>query len=360
MIDSRQYPPTEPPVAEPIHEPPSPKKSLPWVKIALVLIAVGAVLVGIAWATGTQGASIILLDGRLQLIAAADINNEVLHLEIPNSERITYIAINTTTANVVVEYAQPGVLPGVTLRNIGYYAIQESDHDFALFINAEGNERGGVNLFQMGYVNRRQEVRVQIHPEQAEFLRISTTTGNIRVNGINVTISFFAGSTSGNIRIYNVNSEKAFATNTASGNITLNNVRAESLFNASSTSGNVRGEDLYAPQHANIRTTSGNINMSRFSWRGMDATTVSGNINFSDVYIHTSDSGHVTAFRTTSGNVNLDIQNSRTRIGYRLTSAFGNVRVDGQRRGSGEATGRGGPPITVTTTSGNIRLNFDS
>ncbi|MCL2217505.1 MAG: DUF4097 domain-containing protein [Defluviitaleaceae bacterium] len=347
---------TEPTMYEPTspYEPEFRKRHrFAWNKIALFLLISGGIIFGLGWATGARGGGIVFENGRLNV--ATNANHETVQMSISGSEAITQINITATSANIIVE---PGPSLSVSLSNISRDAVQYSGN--TLTINAPGTAttqgQFGMNttvqFFSFGLSPGRAEIRIQVPPEQVESLTLSGTSGNVTVRNINTT-TLYASSRSGNIR--------------------LNNIHAQTL-SAASTSGNVRGENMHF-SIGNLQSTSGNVVVEDISWDALTARSTSGNVRISDAYIHLGrmEDGE-TLIQSTSGNANLDASNRRRDLAFSLTSRTGTVRVDGQRYGSSVNNSSAGGVMNVdpagnittcthlirmSTTSGNVRLNFD-
>jgi len=203
---------------------------------------------------------------------------------------------------------------------------------------------------------------------------ISASSGNITVNNRSNQGQMNISASSGNVRA-NVSDAAEVMVSTSSGNITstLNNIAVVSL---SASSGNIE-TSVDGSDAANIRTSSGNISVDSDdttatnltanatsgrirveggTWQDLTAESSSGNIDISGALL-----GNTSA-RATSGRVELDVRGQVSQYGYDLnaTSSSATIRWDGNRMDRpARSSGSFEHNISVNTSSGNIRVDFD-
>ncbi|MCL2839973.1 MAG: DUF4097 domain-containing protein [Defluviitaleaceae bacterium] len=336
MEDNRQYPPTTQPMVEPtheMHEPYTPpKKRMPWNKLALLFIIMGAIMSIAGWATGGRGGSIAFINGGFHVVTAADRTSS--HISFAG-ENITNIHVNAVDTRIIVE---SGSNFAVFLTNVDEDTVELSGN--TLNINVPSHHRR-IHFMNIGFYSVSNEIRIQVPPQQMDSITLTGTSSNVVVEGISVT-NLDARSTSGSVRLWDIEAE---------------------TLNARSTSGSVRGANVHFST-GHLQSTSGSVNFTHISWDSLYAQSTSGSVRFEDARIHLDRiQGGSTSLQSTSSSVNLNISNRRDDFRYDLNSRTGSVRMDGDRfvaHGGSTVINGNGHPIAMRSTSGNVRLNFDS
>jgi len=289
-------------------------KRIPWIRIGLVLILLGAIMLGIGWLSGFRGGSLKMEDGRLLVIESRPGEIESRFMEIPDGDRFTDIHIRAGSASIVVVPASPDAPLGLQFTNL------EANVEYSgnqLIIDTRDHERrDGIIIIRINYCGPipRREIVVHLPAGMADSVRITNTSGNIRIDGISTT-----------------------------------------LLEIRSRSGNINGRNLSFTS-GTLENSSGNININDVSWNKLNAQTTSGRIRITGADILEGS----THLQVTAGNINLGVNGRRDDFTYSFTSVSGSVRVNGERlQGRTGTGGRGQHPITMNVTSGNIRLDFD-
>jgi len=288
-------------------------KRIPWIRIALGLILLGAIMFGHGWISGSRGGSLLIEDGRLRVVPNRLGEIESTFVEIPDGDGFTDIRISATSATIAVVPAGRGVPPGVRFTNLDA-GIEYSDNQ--LIIDTRDHERRrGFQILDFGLFSLPREITVYLPAGLADSVRITSTSGNIRMDGVSATV-----------------------------------------LEVRSTSGSVNGRNLSFTS-GTLESTSGNIDINDVSWNNINVQTTSGRIRIAGADIREGS----TRLQVTSGNINLEVNGRRDDFTYGFTSVSGSVRVNGERLRGRTGTGGGGEhPITMNVTSGNIRLDFDS
>jgi len=288
-------------------------KRIPWNRIALSLILLGAIMFGIGWISGSRGGGLIIEDGRLRVIPNRPGETESTFMEIPDGTRFTDIRISATSAAIEVVHASPGAPLSLQFTNLDANVEYLGNQ---LIIDTRDHERRrGIQLLGFGLFSLPREITVHLPAGLADSVRITSTSGSICMDGISTT-----------------------------------------LLEIRSTSGNVNGRNLNFT-NGTLESTSGNININDVGWNNINVQTTSGRIRITGADIREGS----TRLQVTSGNINLEVSGRRDDFTYSFTSVSGSVRVNGERlRGRTGTGGRGEHPITMNVTSGNIRLDFDS
>jgi len=324
--DKTSIPSTEPTLS------PSPIKPrrTPWNRIALALILIGIGMFATGWISGSRGGSIVLEGGRLR-IATAGNENIITNMGISNSTSITEIYINTTSAAVVIvpTHSQNQLL-NLQLTNLDP-TIDYSGNRLSIDTrNTESTRR--IQLISFGFTSFRREIRLEIPQDQMDSIRITSTSGRIRIEDVNAA---------------------HIETRASSGNIRLNNVQAETL-NARSSSGTIRGENLNF-YDGHLQSSSGRINMSDISWYHLNVQTSSGRILVTDADIRQGE----TRFQSSSGSTTLNVRRSQNGLHYTLSTNSGSIRTNDQRASRGTIEGgNGDSQVSIRTSSGSIRLEY--
>jgi len=288
-------------------------KRIPWVRIGLAMILLGAIMFGIGWASGSRGGSLLIEDGRLRVVPNRPGKIESTFVEIPDGGVFTDIRIRATSATVAVLPAGPGTPPGVRFTNL------DAGVEFLgnqLIIDTRGHERRrGFQILDFGFFSLPREITVYLPAGPVDSVRIASTSGSVRMDGISATV-----------------------------------------LEVRSTSGSVDGRNM-SFTNGTLESTSGSININDVSWNNINAQTTSGRIRIAGADIREGS----TRLQVTSGNISLEVNGRRNDFTYSFTSVSGSVRVNGERLRGRTGTGGGGEhPITMNVTSGNIRLDFDS
>ena len=367
-------------------------RRIPWITIALVLILLGAIMIGTGWISGFRGGSLIIEDGRLRVVHDWSGEIETTFMEIPDGDRFTDIHIRARAPTILVRPADPDAPLSLKFTNL------EANVEYSgnqLIIDTRDHERrNDIPIIHFNYrgPDPRGVIVVHLPAGKADSVRITNTFGNIRIDDISITLlevrstsgrisgrnlNFTNGtleSSSGNINLNDASwndlnartisgqiriagadiGEGSTQLHTTSGNIQMDDISA-TLLEARSTSGRIGGRNLSFTS-GTLESSSGNISLNDVSWNNLNARTISGQIRIAGADIREGG----TQLQATSGNINLEVRSRRDDFTYNLTATAGSVRINGERlQGRMGVGGRGEHPITMNVTSGNIRLDFD-
>jgi DUF4097 and DUF4098 domain-containing protein YvlB len=282
----------------------TPKRRMPWNRLALILIIMGSVLFMAGWLGGSRGGSLYFQNGQLRVrTVQRGSSDSVINALTTDQLGAEGIRIHTTAMNIVVlpNHSNPrmevfgDIVPVVRLA------------DNILTIDTRQAERNiGTHFMVMG-TNRR-EIRLYLPHDVYEMFDFTSVSGNISVE--NFTIE------SGNLR-------------SISGRVSLNGTTVND---------------------AEMQSTSGNVIIDGGSIFNLTASSISGNVTVDTRTI----SGGSAELRSVSGTVRFTGQTDS----YTLNSRSGSVRVNGNRTGNVQATVRDGHfMVDMRTTSGNVHLN---
>ena len=165
---------------------------------------------------------------------------------------------------------------------------------------------------------------------------VNNSSGNVLADGLEAERLFIKCS-SGNIKT--IKTKAIFDIIASSGNITVEGHRGD--MKASATSGNLKISDVNG--NLNSKASSGNITLREITGY-LKAKCTSGNISMSQIMGVLSiecSSGNIKGksihlkgdsdFRTTSGNIELELENSRSELSYDLDAGSGNLYAGGTR-----------------------------
>jgi DUF4097 and DUF4098 domain-containing protein YvlB len=220
----------------------------------------------------------------------------------------------------------------VTLENIEETStrIQGS----ALAIDTRNFERNLGTFFGFA-TSLQQVVRIRIPTNApAPVMEISTGSGNVSIEGI-ITDSI--------------------TINTSSGNVRLSRTVTEHV-NISTSSGTIRGT-FVEMGNGSLNSNSGRISLDYPEWNSINIRTASGRLSISDALIN--DGTGESTFRTSSGSINISIDGSMSDFSYHGRSSSGSIHIDGQRGNRTISGGNGPHMITLESSSGSIRLEFN-
>ena len=375
-----QYANSMPLPAQETHEAPTPRacRRMPAIRFALMLIAVGAIMFGMAWFVGGSRGGVVYWESggfgvesfsRNQLPA-----DDPVGLEL--SENFHAIDIRASYGNVVI---LPTSSDNAFFTASSSVNIAVTNGILSISQRAASASRT-ITFVSMTFSSRdRQDIRLYLPASYFaslnESITIRTSSGNVRVEGdfSDLTVNTSSGniyaanstanaarinlrSASGRVTVDSVQGADSLDINTSSGRITVRNVGG--IINRTdirSASGHI---ELVGVQHSrsmNVNATSGRIEMTNSGWSTLAARTASGAINI------TGGSAADTTINTSSGTVRVGINGSQADFTLNLHSNSGRIDVNGSRvatRGSFTGLGGGDNTMNIRTASGRIDLDF--
>ncbi len=187
---------------------------------------------------------------------------------------------------------------------------------------------------------------------------VNNSSGNVLADGLEAEVLFIKCS-SGNIKTLKTIADIEIIA--SSGNITVEGHRGE--MKATASSGNLKISDVNGDLSA--KASSGNITLREISGY-LKARCSSGNISLSQVIGVLSvecSSGNIKGksvqikgdsdFRTTSGNIDIELENERTELSFDLDAGSGNLYAGGMRGGDQLYVKEGEIWIKGISSSGN-------
>lgn len=187
-------------------------------------------------------------------------------------------------------------------------------------------------------------------------LTISTVSGNINLGDAVVAGDTKISSMSGDIRAADISARNANLKST-SGNVGFGELTAGIRADISTMSGDMRGGALKGAEF-DCGSVSGNMTLDKALSGGGRLHTSSGNVAANGVIIDGA-----LAVNTVSGNVRLSLGPSQG-CDLKFSTVSGNLRssapllyTDKNGKNATAAIGGGGPPLTISTTSGDATLD---
>ncbi len=232
--------------------------------------------------------------------------------------------------NVVVEYRRQGTLLHVWVEK-----------KYSLFPTHGGGKLVFYVPPETGLNIESASGNLSIQDSHADEVDVRSSSGSIRLSSIRGEVA--AESSSGSLYLDRITgSMKAQST---SGRIEVNVLDGD-LF-ASASSGSIRLSGIIGD--INVGSSSGRIELD--STRGeVIAETSSGSINGDDVWI-TDDS----VFKTSSGGIDIDLENPLSAFQFRLSSSSGSLRAGDLHTQRSLEAGNGRILITGNSSSGSQR-----
>jgi len=333
--------------------PPTGRRRIRWIPLALVLIVLGGMMYGTAWVTGSRGGSVYFQDGRLRVRAANRRGNNRTEITLPagaaNARNLTLDVRSTNITIVPTNGAMAMVVYGDIEHNVRYAGG-------TLYIETPPFHTRDIQFFG-GDFNRR-EIRLYVPRNMdVQVIGITASTGNITIEGFNGR-ELNLNVTSGNIRLRDIQATQTHI-RAVTGNITIDHLSANTL-DTRSTSGNVRINDSDIT-NTDISLTTGNIHINGGTFTHLYTNSTSGNINVNA----SAYSGGTAQVDTRTGTVRLTLRGADTplrgiRDNHNLQARTGNIRINGNRTNgnSNVSSADANFHVHARTTSGNIHVDY--
>jgi len=321
--------------------------------VATVLIVVGVVISGIAF--GKVG-----FDIRRFSNTEAPINHVYTSKPTANIQTITVRGVSENYR--IVQHSGTSIEVSYYEDAQTTYTIEEQGN--TLLITEKVTPGFFIFNFDFSMINR--ETVISVPASFTGSIDFIISSGNVTIQGLSDCSGLKVSNSSGNINCVNVSVVNDLSISAISGNIVCSDVSASKNLSCTSRSGDIRCTRISAGE-ISLLATSGNIICD-----GVDATrdllieTASGDIRCSDMHAQSASlkatSGNITARRLSvsglicrarSGDIVIDILGVEKTYRISARSLSGTVRVPS---GNTQAANS----IDLETTSGNIRLSFDS
>ena len=193
------------------------------------------------------------------------------------------------------------------------------------------------------------EVRVPMTLPEGSSVSFRTTSGDVKVDGLNAAVS--VATASGDARVEKVDGK--VSAHSASGDITLRSISGSVESNTASGDISLEGGSGWTA----LRSVSGDITVGDFSLKNARLTTVSGTVSVKATMNNAADY----SVDSVSGDIRLETTFPTSGASLTYRSMSGDAKVEGEWvRGSGKRTwtirgGESGPKIAVKTVSGDLR-----
>ena len=322
-----------------------PKRNVNWIGIAIMMILIGGVLAGGAWLSGARGGS-FGWDGRPvffvnpigfgETFSSTISPQNIRELQVISSSARVTIRTNRNSNDFVIEFV------GLPLNYDfagGRLTVDARPAQVLTGLNLVGGFGGyAVNVYvpaglALDVSVRSSSGRVYIRHPNFAMLYVTTSSGRIELERAEI---------SGNINL-----------TSSSGRISAERVTAQTG-RFTSSSGRIEVADGHFG-NLYVSSSSGRQEIEDSSWNNLTASSSSGRIEIDDARILSATGS--TSISTSSGRVSLTVVGRESDFNYSLRSNSGSTRVNGARR---DTRNEGNlHDISIRTTSGSIRLNFD-
>lgn len=321
--------------------------------VALCLFGVGLlVFFGYSVFTGYKLADV----GRANsdAVISEDGSYDIIEKEIKDGRQD--IEIDVSFASVSVAPSTDGKI------HLTYTEANNITFDFQEDFEKISLKQTNSSFSFFGTIANSAKVELLLPEEHAGDLDIDTASGYIKVKNISVTGDFEFDSASGSVTVEDCAcKESDYAT--ASGDIELLNLKTASI-EAAAASGSINIENLKGELPAELATASGEIRIENAQFSELEAASKSGGIKLTEI------SAKSCFVENTSGICDLDgVDARRIRIGTisggiygTLAGAPGDYTISTKNISGSNSLlnlgGHGERSLTVTTTSGDIELDF--
>ena len=205
-----------------------------------------------------------------------------------------------------------------------------------------------IQYCKSGYTGNIPEKRVTVEIPKGVQLEVSTTSGDIILDGDMTNSQTSVGSTSGDLTVGNLRTGR-FEAGSTSGNKTIGSLHAEEDADFGSTSGNTKIGGIVA-ENINFGGTSGNFEADNITCGELDAGCTSANItlgfNRCGVVKIGCTSGNVTITKLPEGGASIDFDHTS-----------GDLRADEYTvKGKRMVFGNGTCDMEISTTSGDLTI----
>ena len=355
------------------------RRRRPFMRFAVLVIILGAVMFGAAWQAGSRGGQISWRDGRPS-IEAFDWGQPGTQEEVYlGAERFHEVYVRTSFENIII---LPADTHRVVLSNtadadvnitngvLTITTVSRNNRNFNLIMGFGRNVGGAVRVYlpleffkfegrAHGSIRERSTSgRIEIDSGLSYLIHATTTSGRIEVRtGAANAGHVYLRSTSGSININGGFSILSAATTSGRIEVGNNNNDVGHMY-LRSTSGRISANNLRQVDRLEARTTSGRIELDNVSWAELNAQSVSGRINISEARVSDTIPRSDTRLSTTSGTVNVEIIGERDNFSYAIRTTSGRTRVDGTHPPRTVSRTDRAKTIDIRTVSGSITLNF--
>jgi len=212
------------------------------------------------------------------------------------------------------------------------------------------NEKSRFSLSNLRFVNKKYHtLKIELPQEYLGKISLSSQSGQIDVDGINVGSGISASTLSGTIEINNASSGQDIRITATSGNIKMKNIKLNGDYYGKVDNGNIDVFNIENAKSFKLESTSGQIYFQNITADVFQAESTSGNISFKDIYANDS-----VTLSATSGNIKGNISDKNSEYSFNSLSTSGSVKLH-----ANEDEIQGDKILDVKTGSGNIEIKFD-
>ena len=325
------------------------KRRVNWLGLALMLIVLGGIMASAAWMFGARG-GVIAWDGG-PVFFASPAESVQTHTVTVSPQNINELRVDASSARIRILQNHHGGNFEIEFVNLEpNYTV--SGNRLLVDARPDAGIRGGFNLFGGGFGGHAVNLYVPVGMEFDVTLESSS-------GGVLVEHPFFNSlgirSSSGSIILGPAEVMGRLSLSSSSGRITAENIAAPNgEFSSSSGSiivSNSRWGNLY------VSSSSGRQEITNNAWTNLEASSSSGRISIEAAEILPPPGS--TNISASSGGVSLAVLGRESDFSYNLSSTSGSRRVNGVNMDSSVNRSGNLHDISIRTTSGSIRLDFE-
>ncbi len=228
--------------------------------------------------------------------------------------------------------------------------------------NCETDEANGVltvtyhnrkSLFGFSNLRFRKKkfytLKIELPQKYNGKISLSSQSGQIYADGIDVERGISVSTLSGTIEINNASSGQDIYVTAMSGNIKMKDITLNGNYYGKVDSGNIDVFNIGNAKSFKLEAISGQIYFQNITSDVFEADLTSGNIRFKDIYANES-----VTLSAISGNIKGNISDKSSEYSFISSSTSGNVKLPADEDGV-----QGDKILDVKTGSGNIEIMFD-
>ena len=280
---------------------------------------------------------------------------EYVYESVESGEDITYLGLNFVSENVkvkigdsdkvVIRYIDRKDNPEIVIseeKGVLTVGIEEKVAHVDSFIYVPDLEKEVENrVNNIGWGERK--VSIELPKDMSPEMFIETVSGDISMEDINVSKSFYLNTSSGEVSLCNCVIPTCTGFSTISGNVDMNNVTFDDNLTVVCSSGDVNLQSVSVDGNLSIQTISGDINLNDVENKGtlfVDSSSGEG------TYGNVNSQGDAN-FVSISGNVNINVMEAE---GFKVDTSSGEIYADKLLLTGG---------AYISSISGDAVLNFE-
>ncbi|MGB8454026.1 MAG: DUF4097 family beta strand repeat-containing protein [Anaerocolumna sp.] len=229
-------------------------------------------------------------------------------------------------------------------------AYCETDESNGILTVKYHNGKNRFSLSSLRFVKKKYHtLKIELPKEYLGKISLSSQSGQIDADGINVESGISVSTLSGTIEINNASSGQDIRVTATSGNIKMKDITLNGDYYGKIDNGNIDVFNIGNAKSFKLEATSGQIYFQNITADVFMADSTSGNIRFKDIYANDS-----VTLSATSGNIKGNISDKNSEYSFISSSTSGSVKLPANENGI-----KGDKILDVKTGSENIEIKFD-